>query len=206
MIRQATMGDLPAIASVHISCFPDSYSTSLGKRLLQKFYYEYLSKMPELFLVCVDSSGKVVGFCMGYYMERNESTKNFLKHNCFAVGIATVVGMIIGDRRVWKKLLSSPKPSSFEILDHSFDDVPLKRRGDLLSICVLPEYRGKGYAQSMMLAYLDILKEHNRSLCMLSVSRKNARGIRFYEKNGFVLYRITNGITLTYIKELGEGL
>lgn len=31
MIRRATIHDLPAIAKVHSICFPDSYSSQLGK-------------------------------------------------------------------------------------------------------------------------------------------------------------------------------
>lgn len=59
-IRQATLDDLEQIAKVHFQCFPDSFSTYLGKGrhgyLLQKFYQEYLDDAPELFLVAEDDT------------------------------------------------------------------------------------------------------------------------------------------------------
>lgn len=64
MIRQATKKDLKAIANVHIKCFPDSFSSKLGEILLTRFYNEYLSVVPELFLVAENDAQEIVGFCM----------------------------------------------------------------------------------------------------------------------------------------------
>lgn len=59
-IRQATSEDLKQVADVHFRCFPDSFSTQLGKgqqgSLQQKFYQEYLKDVPELFFVAEDET------------------------------------------------------------------------------------------------------------------------------------------------------
>ena len=93
MIRQATIHDLPAIAKVHSICFPDSYSSQLcklknvigGGDLLVFFYREYLNDNPELFWVADDEGKGIVGFCMGYYMDKDNQMQNFIKHNRFKV-------------------------------------------------------------------------------------------------------------------------
>jgi ribosomal protein S18 acetylase RimI-like enzyme len=203
MIKQATINDLDEIAIVHTKCFPNSFSTALGYRLLKNFYYEYISEIPELFLLSVDEKNSLYGFCMGYYMEKDHYMKSFLKHNMLAVGLMMCFRLVTGDRRAWKKLKKNSMPE-WKVLNHEYDDIPNNERGDLLSICVLSDYRGCGIANDLIAAYQEVLKNRNRKLCMLSVAVDNARGIRFYEKNGFKLYREAANVTRTYFKQLEE--
>ena len=203
MIRQANLSDLEKIASVHIECFPNSFSSSLGKRLLRKFYYEYIIDVPELFLVCENENHEIVGFCMGYYMENNNYTSKFFKHNWLSIILRFLFNLLIFDKRSWNKLLKSNK-KNWITLNHDFDDVPTNQRGDLLSICVLSRYRGKGYANAMIKKYESILKSEERTVCMLSVKAHNERAIHFYEKNGYIAYCEAKGIERTYIKNIGE--
>lgn len=128
MIRQANVKDLVRIAQVHQLCFPDSYSSSLGTDLLKRFYNEYLSGAPELFLVCENPGKEIVGFCMGYYMEKNRYKNAFLKKNLFRIGLRTVVGLIGGDKRVWKKLRSFSNELKWEMMDRSVEEVPLEKK------------------------------------------------------------------------------
>jgi hypothetical protein len=91
MIRQATRKDLNAIAQVHSICFPESYSSQLlrlnspmgGGDLLASFYTEYLNDCPELFFVAADDEKGIVGFCMGYYMDKDNQMQNFMHRNKF---------------------------------------------------------------------------------------------------------------------------
>ena len=203
MIRQATLSDLNSIAQVHSECFPNSFSTALGKRLLMKFYYEYISEIPELFLLSESSDNCVNGFCMGYYMENNHYMKSFIKHNFLMCLIMITVRLITGDKRVWNKI-KKKRNSEWIIVNHEYDNISNNMRGDLLSICVTKEYRGSGIANELIIEYQNILKSRNRKLCMLSVDVSNGRGIHFYEKHGFKLYREVSGIVRTYFKMLEE--
>lgn len=204
MIRQATVEDLERIAVVHIACFPESFSSSIGVSLLKRFYLEYMNDVPELFLVCENPDGQIVGFCMGYYMENNRYMKRFIRHNAVAIGLTCIPRLLAGDKRVWKKLFPSGKAVNWTIANHDFDDIPTEKQGDLLSVCILPDYRGNGYAQAMLEDFLNVLRGHDRSLCFLSVETDNRRGIRFYERNGFVLHRKSDDSTVSYrlVKDL----
>lgn len=152
IIRQATSEDLKQIADVHFRCFPDSFSTQLGKAqggvLQQRFYKEYLDEAPELFLVAEDetlaSSISIVGFCMGYYLKKNDYMKNFLKHNRFTIILRVAVLLLIGNKAAWKKVLGRFKKSGgFSVVNNNIT-IDHENTSDLLSICVLQEYRGGG--------------------------------------------------------------
>lgn len=95
-----------------------------------------------------------------------------------------------------------PSQSDWTIVNDKYEHILNNQRGDLLSVCVIPEVRGKGYAQSMMEAYLAAMKKHGRKLCLLSVRTDNLRARRYYERNGFEIYRTRGEDGLTYMKLL----
>lgn len=213
MIRLATIDDLPLVAKVHAICFPDSYSTQLSKwhcfdqrNLLSLFYEEFLTDNPELFVVAEDEKNGIVGFCMGYYMDKDDQIQNYMRNNRVRILWKTLLLMLTGNKQTWKKMISrfkhKPVVSDWEIINDKYEHILNNERGDLLSVCVLPDFRGKGYAQGMMDLYLSEMKKAGRKLCLLSVKTANERARHYYERNGFELYRTRGTEGLTYIKKL----
>lgn len=209
MIRPVKKEDLAQVTKVHQICFPDSYSSQLSKyhlfTYLQKnFFEEFLNDCPELFLVA-EIDGKVVGYCMGYYMDKDDQMSNFIKKNRWRLSLKTIFLMLIGNKPTWKKMLSKFDKTSkeqWEIVNTSYEHILNNERGDLLSICILPEYRGVGVSGKLMSAFLDAMKSKGKRLCLLSVLSDNDRAISYYEKNGFILYRTRGEIGRTYMKLL----
>lgn len=177
-----------------------------GGNLLISFYSEYLKDNPELFWVADDEEIGIVGFCMGYYMDKDDQMQNFVKHNRFKVLWKTFLLMLSGNKQTWNKMLArfkhKPSLSDWTIVNDKYENILNNQRGDLLSVCVIPEGRGKGYAQSIMESYLDAMKTHGRKLCLLSVKTDNLRARRYYERNGFEIYRTRGEDGLTYMKLL----
>ena len=203
MVRQAQQQDLQSVAQVHSICFPDSFSTALGKKLLVKFYEEYFRDVPELFLVAENEPGQIIGFCMGYYCGNNPYMKRFFKNNPVRVALRMVWLLLSGNRAAWKKVKGMfARKNAAQIINTQYRGVKTKDCGDLLSICVLAEHRGTGAAQDLMDRYQQVLLSQGRRICLLSVAVDNPRGIRFYERNGFVPYRQLGDIARTYIKPL----
>ena len=209
-IRQATSEDLKQVADVHFRCFPDSFSTQLGKgqqgSLQQKFYQEYLKDVPELFFVAEDETlpppERIVCFFMGYYLEKNDYMKEFFNHNLTAIVFRMAFLLITGNRLAWRKIKDRLKKSeSFFVVNNDISVID-EQAGDLLSICVLPDYRGSGTAQGLIEKYISTLREKDKKLCLLTVSVDNGRGVRFYERNGFVPYKEAAGVARTYAKIL----
>jgi ribosomal protein S18 acetylase RimI-like enzyme len=114
--------------------------------------------------------------------------------------------MLLCNKPTWDKILSrlkhKPNVSDWTIINEKYEDILNNARGDLLSVCVLPEYRGKGYAQGMIESFLEAMRCHGQKLCLLSVKTDNVRARRYYERNGFELYRKRGEEGLTYIKRL----
>ncbi len=214
MIRQAVAQDLLEIARIHCICFPESYLTQLGKHgsllfrrnLLEDFYREYLNDNPELFLVAENPDKGLIGFCMGYYLDNDHQVHNFIHNNRFRIIGKTIVLLLTGNKPTWAKMLSRLKHkaviSDWTIVNDKYEEITNQERGDLLSVCVLPAFRGKGHAQEMMEQFLSVMKSRGRKLCLLSVKTENARARRYYERNGFELYRTRGEDGLTYMKLL----
>ena len=57
-------------------------------------------------------------------------------------------------------------------------------RGEIVALYILPAYYGTGLGQALLDAACERLTGYGR--IRLDVLEKNARAIRFYEKNGFV--------------------
>ncbi len=204
MIRNATFTDLPNIAKVHLTCFPNSFSSHLGKRgrLLEKYYQEYMASNPKLFLVAVDDKEALYGFCMGYYCEQRNMQRQFLKKNLLRVTLRFIVLLISADAVAWAKVFSLFKRNSTRIFLPEFEGIPLDKRGDLLSICILPSYRGDGTSRTILERYHDALRQSGKLVCQLSVHGNNLPAIKFYEKNGYLKYKETRSQLRTYMKYL----
>lgn len=201
MIRQAKRSDLAEIAEVHKRCFPDSFSTVLGAGLLTKYYQEYFDEQPGLFLLS-EEEGKITGFCMGYLVGAENLAKRFVRRNAFAIAAKMVARLLQGNKAAWSKVKSLVSSGDrVEYLNEAFDMVQGKQKVDLLSICILPELRGSGVAQSLISAYEEQGRKFDRDYCILTVRNKNARGIRFYEKQGYVVQKRTEQ-KLSLIKDL----
>lgn len=202
MIREAKLEDLEQIVKVHIRCFPDSFSTQLGEKLLEKFYLEYLKEIPDLFLIAEEDSN-IVGFCMGYLCEDNEYMKKFLKHNFIAISIRCLKLLLSRNTCMILKLRQMKKKENPDILERNINNAPQNQKGDLLSLCVIPRYRGTGIAQQLVKNYIIALKNRNREYCVLTVKVKNGRGIRFYEKNDFIKCKVKSD-TIMYGKRIDK--
>lgn len=212
MIRQANVNDLAGIAKVHATCFPDSYVTQLSKHkwlggsLLPVFYKVFMDDNPELFVVADDDEKGIVGFCVGYYMDKDDQVSRFMSDNKMLIGIKTIVLLLTGNKQTWRKMFArlkhKPSVSDWTIVNDKYECYGNNQRGDLLSVCVLPEFRGKQHAQGMMELYLKQMKDHGRKICLLSVKQDNARAIKYYERNGFELYRTRGNEGYTYMKLL----
>ncbi len=198
MVRQATYEDLKQIVEIHEQCFPNSFSTKLGH--LEAFYSTYMERSPELFLVGVNDN-RIEGFCMGYYLENTGFMSTFLKQNFLPLALQMGKLLVSGEKAAWlkfKKILK--KSESFQIIDEKYKNIPEQEIGDLLSICVVPDVRGKGLASELMLNYISTLKEKGRKVCFLTVDVNNERAIHFYQKHCFEPYKEIPNQCRTYAR------
>ena len=195
IFRQVQEKDLNTIVSVHQKCFPDYFLTTMGTKLLSKFYKEYYDENKELFIVA-ENDDDIVGFVMGY-LTGSQARASFERKNRLLLIIKVIGRCLIFDKeailRVKKKIQSFIKKQPTNT------DQP--KEATLLSICILPDYQGGKRAETLVRLFENALQKMNKHIYTLSVKNDNIRGIRFYEKVGFSVQKRTEKNT-TFIKEL----
>ena len=205
-IRQATYEDLPGIARIHKICFPDYLSTKIGGadngKLLSRFYREFLEDCPELCFVLIDDSNQILGFSVGYYMDRPGHQERYISKNRWTVARRLLWLMLKGDMQAWSKFMLRFRKPVYYIIDHRLDDVPMSEVGDLLSCCVHPDHRGKGYSGMLVDTFLKSMKLQGRKYCLSSTNFDNKGAKGMFTHNGFVPYRKIGNLSFTYVCEL----
>ena len=188
-IKNAVMDDLADIVRVHRICFPKSFSTQLGEKLLECYYEEYLKRIPELFFIHLDNNNNIDGFCMGYILDENYPyMKKFINKNWFRIGCRLLFLAVTGNRLLFQKIKKTFVKEEYKVVQPLYyEDRKKGEFGDLLSICVLPEQRGSGVAKDLVTEFENYLIEKDCKGCILSTNTDNERGIRFYLKCGYVI-------------------
>jgi len=77
-------------------------------------------------------------------------------------------------------------------IEHGFSDIKrlrFLRKGHIISVAVLPEYRRAGMATELVKRALQALREMNADECFLEVRTTNDQALKLYEKLGFALAR-----------------
>jgi len=69
----------------------------------------------------------------------------------------------------------------------------LIRKGHVVSIAVLPQYRRKGVAQAVITRALEGMQYYKAKQCFLEVRVTNEAGVLLYKKLGFEVTRTLNG-------------
>lgn len=147
--RQAVLADMPTIAKIHLACFPDYFLSRFGKELIQE-YYSYFWKETPLFVVAAARNGEdIIGFCMGY-LQGSKAKKQFEK-NFRRELFKTELGLCLRLNRVAISKALAKIKSSFRVSPRG------GRSADLLSICVLPDYREYGVSENMLHSFEALL-------------------------------------------------
>lgn len=210
MVRQARISDLVAVARIHMACFPGTVTSSLGKlwngRIVVDYYKEYYYDCPTLFLIAENDSGEVVGFCMGYKLDRGNIDGRLIKHSLWRIAIGYCYLLFKGDAECWRKLKGVFKrkkeaENRTVVIEPAIAQVPDTDKTELFTIGLLANYRGQAYGKDLILAYFNACKSINRKICLISYLKDNTRAEKFYYKHGCKPYKELNDSKLCY-KEL----
>ena len=129
---------------------------------------------------------------MGYYCEKNDYAKIYLKHNFFKICLRMFTLLLSGNKMAWNKIMSLSGTPSTLIVNKEIKEYNPSKKGDLLSRCVSSECRGTNTARDLVNEFLSVLQKQDRRICLLSVKSENARAINFSKKMGFDCYMQTD--------------
>ena len=176
--RDAVENDMPAVAQLHKTCFKGTFIASLGERLIADYYREFVLEGGP-FVLTFDEE-KLVGLCMGYYAGSKA-------RNAF---VAKNKGRLAG--RLFGLCLSfdglALKKSWGYVFSRKRAATAPRAEADLLSICVLDEYRGKKISRRLVEEFEQRVLAAGKKDVTLSVYKTNGRAFAFYKKMGYTVY------------------
>ena len=183
-IKQAQIPNVSGMAHCHIFAFPGRFMTEMGPRWLSALYRFFIKHPGGVCYVAVDSAGQEVGFAVG---GEPDIRQQFLRS-----AMLRYPHIIL-----WKFLTSSLVRAV--LLEELFKKLHLKREeissehigthktttkcGNLLSICVLPDYKGAGIASRLIETFQKACAVKGYRRLTLSVLSDNSRAIAFYKKH-----------------------
>jgi ribosomal protein S18 acetylase RimI-like enzyme len=180
--RSITVNESKILAEIHTETFENFFLTTLGRRFLNT-YYKSCIKCDESIIICaVNENEDIVGFSVG--CERsNGFHKRLIKQNLLAF---TLQGLII--------LFTSPK-SIIRLLNNlgkKTDNTDYSDKGnyaELLSIAVLPNYKGQGIGKELIRRFeVEAIKKGCSELTLTTDYYNNSNVLEFYKTNGFNVY------------------
>lgn len=179
--RDATASDMLNIADLHIKCFKGTFIAYWGKNLIARYYQKFLEEGGPFVLAFDDD--KLVAFCMGYYDSSN-ARSDFLQENKLRLAIRILILCLSFNklvlRKCWNFVFSSKK-------EETQDSKKVKAEADLLSVCVLDSYRGKGISVELVKQFEGRVIDAGKKDLMLAVYQDNGRAIAFYKKIGYAI-------------------
>lgn len=183
---------LPEIADCHISCFPGSLATKLGKAYVVKTLDWFLqSSQRFLFHILVD--GKIVGYCGGFVPSKpgDGSSSGMLQH----AFTQAVKGLLLQPWLAFHPEVVPHYPFLWRNIKRKFtgkvtpaptaSPVVFKPYVGLVVIGVNVAYRGKGVSQQLMAEFESKSRGLHQHELILSVKKNNARAIGAYKKFGW---------------------
>jgi ribosomal protein S18 acetylase RimI-like enzyme len=174
------------MAQCHIKSFPRRFMTEMGYHWLCALYRFFIKHSGSICRVAVDADGKIVGLAVGGDSHIRDEFLNSAvfryPHLIFWKFLSK--GLV---RRVLLQELAGKLRRKHAAAHSSDTKAPSAgiRSGNLLSICVLPGYKGTGVAGKLIESFQLACAAEGYERLTLSVLSENSRAVAFYEIHGW---------------------
>lgn len=178
--RIAVPSDYMRLAEIHVKAFEGFFLTTLGIKFLQTYYYTCLKHEKTIAVCACDEHNEIIGFASGTIWSKGYN-KSIVFSNIVGFGLAFL-----------RIVLTKPK-AIIRLQNNMNKDSYKDDKGDyaeLLSIAILPSYKGHGIGKNMLLAFEKAALEKNSEKISLTTDYFNNHDvIEFYKRSGYeVLY------------------
>ena len=177
---------IPGMAQCHIESFPGRFMTEMGYHWLCALYRFFIKHHRSICRVAFDANGKVVGLAAGGDPHIRDE---FLSSALFRYP-HLIFWKFLSKRLVRRVLLQElagklrPKYTAVHSEDAKTSSAGICS-GNLLSICVLPDYKGTGVGGKLIESFQLACKAAGYERVTLSVLKQNSRAVAFYKKHGW---------------------
>jgi ribosomal protein S18 acetylase RimI-like enzyme len=171
--------EFTSISIIHKYAFPDFFLTSLGIKFLNDYYKATLKNENTIAICSLDEHGIINGFAVGSLISKGYHKNLFIKN----FGIFSYRAVI----------LLFTKPLAILRLANNLDKRPnINDDGnyaELLSIGILPELKGSGIGNELLLNFeKEVIARGAKKLALTTDSENNDRVVSFYKKNGYEIF------------------
>ena len=183
-IIKAHQDNVAGLADCHIVAFDGRFMTEMGFRWLRALYRFFINHSGGVCYVAVNPAGQVVGFAAGGQPEIRERFLRFAMlrypHVIFWKFVTSSLVRTVLLEELAKKLhLKVSAVSKEDVHEQKAGD----KSGSLLSICVLPDFKGTGVAGTLIETFQKVCAAKGYRHLTLSVVSENSRAIAFYKKH-----------------------
>lgn len=186
--------DLFAITTIHLSCFPDSFSAKMGEKFAMKMLEWHLSGNNK-FLVHVVSNFKIVGYagCLIPEYAGDGSTSGIIRYALRQ----SFTSFLLKPYLLFKSRVIKLYPLIFKNIFRKFFKYDKNNRRfknlipenekciKIVVIGIDPVFRGKGIAEEIFTFLSNKAVANNYAGIALSVKKENKAAVKSYLKNGF---------------------
>jgi len=185
-ITEAGQEHISGMAECHNKSFPGRFMTKMGYNWLCALYRFFIRHPGSICRVAVDADGQVIGLAVGGEPNIRDE---FLGLALFRYP-HLLFWKFLSRRLVRRVLLRelAAKLRRKHAAAHSGDTKAQSAgicSGNLLSICVLPDYKGIGVAGKLIESFQLACKAEGYERLTLSVLSDNSRAVAFYKKHGW---------------------
>ena len=177
--RFAKIEDANQIADIHLQAFEDFFLTSLGLGFLKLYYKSAINFKGATTICAINENNKIIGFSMGSIISTNFHKKLILSNK---------LGFFI---RVIIILFSNPKALNRlkKNLQKKADPNDDGDYAELLSIGVLPEFKGLGVGKGLLIEFeRAVLNAGAKRISLTTDIEKNQNVVNFYFSMKFKVY------------------
>lgn len=167
------------IVELHRKAFPSFFLTQLGASFLQTLYSGYMEDQ-ESGIIVAEEDGKLVGF-LAYSKNYPQFYKGLIRNHILKFAFCSL-GAAIRHPSFIKRLFGAFKKSESVKKEDKYVE--------LASICVDPSIESKGIGSALIDYLKSIVDFDSYAYINLETDAEENEGAnRFYQKNGFVLFR-----------------
>ena len=185
-IKEALQAHVPGMAQCHIKSFPGRFMTEMGCHWLCALYRFFIKHRGGICRVAVDADGKVIGLAVGgdpHIRDKFLSSALFrYPHLIFWKFLSKGLVQHVLLKELAGKLRRTRGAAHSGDTKESSTGI---RSGNLLSICVLPDYKGTDVAGKLIESFQLACTAEGYQRLTLSVLKQNSRAVAFYKKHGW---------------------
>ena len=183
-IKKAQVENLHSLADCHLASFPGRFMAEMGHRWICSLYKFFINHPEVICYIAIDNTEKVIGLAVG---GKPDTRDRFLKYAMFHYP-HIILWKFLTKTLVCKTLIEElagklglKEKNNFH--ERNKTENTNNKQGNLLSICVLPEYQGSGAAGELIESFQNACAAQGYKQLTLSVLNENSRAKAFYQKH-----------------------